>query len=201
MDRVYLKPNAIAEPLINQWYAWSYLIPPATAAMYMANSQIKIMESFVEDPKVHQMALQNPAMIGGPFINYEASRVSEIADLLNYTKIEQSKLFELAAAIKELENILQEQANGYSLEPLYEKVPEALKGYVELVYDTHNNPSIRFIEGLLYRSPEYQTPHQTMALSVKDGDARSFVLSTPRLPDEGTLELKRPFNDSAWYRL
>ena len=31
-DIGYLKPNAIAEPLINQWYAWSYLIPPAPAA-------------------------------------------------------------------------------------------------------------------------------------------------------------------------
>ncbi|MEO0934013.1 MAG: hypothetical protein AAFY21_09715, partial [Cyanobacteria bacterium J06641_2] len=34
-DKVFLKPNAIAEPLINQWYAWSYLVPPATAAMYI----------------------------------------------------------------------------------------------------------------------------------------------------------------------
>ena len=31
-DRVLLKPNAMAEPLINQWYAWPYLISPATAA-------------------------------------------------------------------------------------------------------------------------------------------------------------------------
>ncbi|MEO0768444.1 MAG: hypothetical protein AAFY72_03270, partial [Cyanobacteria bacterium J06649_4] len=28
----YLRPDVIAEPLINQWYAWSYLIPPATAS-------------------------------------------------------------------------------------------------------------------------------------------------------------------------
>ncbi|NET07738.1 MAG: NAD-dependent epimerase/dehydratase family protein [Symploca sp. SIO2B6] len=30
---VYLKPNVIIEPLFNQWYAWSYLISPATAAV------------------------------------------------------------------------------------------------------------------------------------------------------------------------
>ena len=24
----YLKPQVVAEPLIDQWYAWSYLIPP-----------------------------------------------------------------------------------------------------------------------------------------------------------------------------
>lgn len=201
MDQVYLKPNAIAEPLINQWYAWSYLIPPATAAMYMANSQIKIMESFVEDPKVHQMALQNPAMMGGPFVDYDASRVGEISDLLAKTKTEQAKLLSLASAIKELENTLQEYGDGYSLEPLYEKVPEALKGYVELVYDSHNNPSFRLIEGLLYRSPDYQSSRQSMALSLQDADTRSFVLSTPRLPDNDTLELALPFNHPAWDRL
>ncbi|MEM9004409.1 MAG: MBL fold metallo-hydrolase [Cyanobacteria bacterium P01_F01_bin.86] len=201
MDQVYLKPNAIAEPLINQWYAWSYLIPPATAAMYMANSHIKIMESFVEDPKVHQMALQNPAMIGGPFIDYDPSRVSEIADLLNLTKIEQSQLFTLATAIKDLDKILQEKGTGYSLEPLYEKVPEPLRGYVELVYDSYNNPSIRFIEGLLYRSPDYQTSRQSMALSLQYGDTRPFIFSTPRLPDDNTLDIKLPFNNLAWDRL
>src|SRR5438045_4908995 len=33
----YLKQNVIVEPLINQWYAWSYLIAPAPAAMLIAN--------------------------------------------------------------------------------------------------------------------------------------------------------------------
>lgn len=201
MDQVYLKPNAIAEPLVDRWYAWSYLIPPATAAMYLANSQIKIMESFVEDPKVHQMALQNPAMVGGPFINYDVSRVGEISDLLCKTKVRQAKLLALANAIKELEKILEEQGNGYSLEPLYEKVPEALKGYVELVYDSKNNPSIRFIEGLLYRSLDYQTSRQSISVSLKDEDARSFVMSTPRLPEDSVLNLELPFNHSAWDRL
>src|SRR5205085_6813113 len=73
-ERFYLKQNVLAEPLINQWYAWSYLIPPATAAMYMANSHLKIMQSFLSNPQMHVTALKNPAMIGGPFINYPASR-------------------------------------------------------------------------------------------------------------------------------
>ncbi|MEO1395697.1 MAG: hypothetical protein AAFV90_22585, partial [Cyanobacteria bacterium J06634_5] len=37
----YLKPDVIAEPLINQWYAWSALIPPATASRYLTQSQFK----------------------------------------------------------------------------------------------------------------------------------------------------------------
>ena len=31
--QVYLKRNVMIEPLFNQWYAWSYLIAPATAAL------------------------------------------------------------------------------------------------------------------------------------------------------------------------
>jgi hypothetical protein len=68
--KVYLKPNVLAEPLFNRWYAWSYLIPPATAAMYVANLHLKIMQSFIAAPQAHVAALRNPAMIGGPFINH-----------------------------------------------------------------------------------------------------------------------------------
>lgn len=50
---VCLKPNVLAEPLFNQWYAWPYLIPPVSAAMYTANAHLKMMESFVAAPQVH----------------------------------------------------------------------------------------------------------------------------------------------------
>jgi hypothetical protein len=42
---VYLKPNALIEPLFNQWYAWSYLLSPASAAMFVANAHLKLMSS------------------------------------------------------------------------------------------------------------------------------------------------------------
>ncbi|MGA9994271.1 MAG: hypothetical protein WBP93_02600, partial [Pyrinomonadaceae bacterium] len=74
-EKVYFKQNVQAEPLFNQWYAWSFLIAPETAAMYVANSHLKLMQSFVAAPQVHIAALKNPAMLGGPFINCEASRV------------------------------------------------------------------------------------------------------------------------------
>ncbi|MEM8778037.1 MAG: MBL fold metallo-hydrolase, partial [Cyanobacteria bacterium P01_G01_bin.49] len=190
---VYLKPNVIVEPLVNQWYAWSYLISPATAAMYVANSHLKMMESFVAAPEVHSSALKNPAMIGGPFIDYDASRVGEIQGLLEKTKREQEHLLTLADSITTLEKILAKEAIGYSLEPLYEKVPEALKGYVELVYDGSDRPSIRLLESLLYRSPYYNPKSQSIALSLGNPDQRSFVLSTPRLPSVQNLHINLPF--------
>ncbi|MEM7759319.1 MAG: thioester reductase domain-containing protein, partial [Cyanobacteria bacterium P01_A01_bin.40] len=69
------------------------------------------------------------------------------------------------------------------------------------VYDSNNHPSIRFIEGLLYQSPHYNSACQTVALYLGHEDERSFVLSTPRLKDEGCLHLNIPFNDSRLDRL
>lgn len=197
----YLKPNVIAEPLFNQWYAWSYLIPPATAARYVANSHLKIMESFVAAPQVHADALKNPKMIGAPFINHPPSRVWEIEALLEKTKLRQKSLLDLDRAIASLDYILKDIEAGASLEPLYVRVPEILKGYVELVYDRHNNAGIRFIEGLLYRSSLYDTSYQSIYLYINNPDSRSFVLSTPRLSSQGSLQINLPFSDRMWDKL
>ncbi len=193
-EKVYLKQNVQAEPLFNQWYAWPYLIAPATAAMYMVNSYFKIMESFVAAPQFHVSALQNPKMKGGPFINYDASRAPEIKALLEKTQAEQEELVELAAGLKELHLLLMEEAKGYSIEPLYKKVPEVLKGYVELSYDLNNQPSVRLIEGLLYRSKYYKKSSQSLSLSLVERDDRPFIFSSPRLEDEKSLRLHTHFH-------
>ncbi|MEM6252550.1 MAG: thioester reductase domain-containing protein [Cyanobacteria bacterium P01_D01_bin.156] len=193
----YLKPQVVAEPLIRQWYAWSYLIPPATAARYLTESQLKIMESFVAAPEVHASTLRDPAMQGGPFINHGPGRVGEVKTLLEKSKAEQAKLLGLSDAIATLTHQLNQHPPGKSLESLYAQIPEPLQGYVELVYDAENNPSIRFIEGLLYRSEYYNSADQSIALRVyANSDQRAFVMSTPRLPDNDSLFLPIPFVDS-----
>ena len=65
-DKVYLKQNVLMQPLFNQWYAWSNLVSPVTAPMYIANLHLKVMQSFVSTPQVHMSAVKNPAMLGGP---------------------------------------------------------------------------------------------------------------------------------------
>jgi L-ascorbate metabolism protein UlaG (beta-lactamase superfamily) len=194
-EEVFLKQNVIMEPLFNQWYAWPYLISPATAAMFVTNQHVKLMQSFISAPQIHIAALENPAMIGGPFINYDASKTGAIKELLEKTTAEQSDLLALANAIGMLDEMLSNEASGYSLEPLYEKVPDILKGYVELTYDLHNNASFRLIEGLLYKSRYYNQGSQSIMLSLAENDARPFVFSTPRLPRPGALMLKLPFSD------
>jgi L-ascorbate metabolism protein UlaG (beta-lactamase superfamily) len=189
---VFLKHNIVAEPLFNQWHAWSYLIPPAQAAMFIANSHLKMMRSFVSAPEVHVAALKNPAMLGGAFINHPALKAPEIKDLMNWTTDACASMLELADAIKTLDTMVQAQANGTSFETLYQEVPAPLRGYVELVYDTNNHPAVRFIEGLLYRSRFYRPDLQSIALFAESGE-RPFAFNTPKLPDEQTLQLRKPF--------
>lgn len=190
---LYLKPCAFIEPLINQWYAWSYIGSPATAAMYLVNSQMKIMQSFVTAPQVHIAAMDNPMNLGGPFISYDITKVGAIKDLIQQITQNQAHMLELASALKTLDKKLKDEAKGYSLEPLYKEIPEILKGYVELVYDLNNQPSIRLIEGLLYKSKYYSQTAQSITLSLAKNDERPFVFSTPRLIEDSLIHLNIPF--------
>ncbi len=194
IEKVYLKENLLAEPLVNQWYAWSGLISPPAASMYISFSHIKTMQSFVEAPQVHVAALDNPAMIGGPFINHKAASVGKIRALLDRTRKEQAHMLKLGEAIRDLNQQLLSEATGFSLEPLYHKVPDVLRGYVELTYDINDHFSIRFIEALMYKSKYYNEASQSIALSLIHEDHRPFIFSTPRLEEDGLLHVRMPFS-------
>ena len=81
-----LKPNVITEPLINDWYVWSYLFSPHHLAMCTANKQLKIMESFIKAPLIQQNVVKNPALIGGTFIDHPAESANELNQLIEHTR-------------------------------------------------------------------------------------------------------------------
>jgi L-ascorbate metabolism protein UlaG (beta-lactamase superfamily) len=193
-EKFYLRQNIEVEPLIDHWYAWPHLIPPATAARNITERHLKIMDSYISNPQIHANAVKNPKMLGGPFIDHGGKRVDEIRALRDKIRKERAHLLELSSAIAALDAMLRESAKGHSLQSLYAKVPEILRGYVELVYDLNNSPSFRLVEPLLYRSRYYDRSQQSLFLSVIQNDARPFVLSTPRLESEGTLPLRHPFD-------
>ena len=193
-NKYYLKPNVAIEALFDRWYAWSHLISPATAAMNVKERHLKIMNSYVKNPKIHAAAVAKPEMLGGPFIDYEGGRVDEIKNLADKITEKRANLLRLADAINELNGMLQSHAKGYSLDPLYAKVPEILKGYVELYYDLNDQVNFRFFEALLYKSEYYDETTQSIALQlVKSDTQRSFVLSTPRLDDKDLIHVEIPF--------
>ncbi len=190
----YLKPNVVIEPLFDNWYAWAHLISPATASMNLVNRHIAIMESYLTAPELHQDAVANPKMKGGPFMDFGRQRVEEIRTLLSNTRKQQGRLLEFAEAIKVLDKLLLTEATGSGMEILYEKIPPVLKGFVELHYDRNNCPGFRFFESLLYKSEFYNKQSQSIALWITNNDQRPFCLSTPRLTEPDVLQLPISFD-------
>jgi L-ascorbate metabolism protein UlaG (beta-lactamase superfamily) len=190
----FLKPNVVMEPLVDRWYAWSHLISPATACVNIVDRHMTIMESYLSAPDIHAQAVLNPKMRGGPFMDLGGGKVPEIKGLLEQTLKKNGRLIEFAKAIKALDKLLAAEAKGFGLEPMYEKVPAILQGYVELYYDRNNNADFRFFESLLYKSEFYNKQNQSIALWITDNDHRPFCLSTPRLEEEGVLQLEIAFD-------
>ena len=193
MDK-FLKSNVVIEPLFDKWYAWAHLISPTTAAMNITGRHLKIMNSYIQAPQIHAAAVKDPKMKGGPFVDLKGERLKEVTALRDQTLEKQKDCIAFSEAVKELDAMLKSNAKGYSLEPLYERVPEILRGYVELLYDLNNNPSFRFFESLLYQSRYYKTSSQSISLWITNNDERPFCLSTPRIDDENTLHLDKPFS-------
>jgi hypothetical protein len=66
MDRtaLYFRQNVQVEPLSDSWYAWPYLIPPATNARNVVERHLRIMDSYIQTPQIHASAIANPKMRG-----------------------------------------------------------------------------------------------------------------------------------------
>ncbi|WP_394842257.1 MBL fold metallo-hydrolase [Pendulispora brunnea] len=193
----YLRPNVVIEPLFARWYAWLQLISPMTAPLFLVHQHLKIMRSFVAQPELHVAAMQDPQLIGGPYINYGSGQVGAVQAQIDETTRSCATMIEFAAALKSLDRMLADHALGMSLEAIYPRVPDILRGFVELGYDLENHLSVRLLEGLLYRSSHYHEAAQSLLLWRIDRDERPFIFSTPRLGGPGELPLERPFRDTA----
>src|SRR5437762_10563573 len=126
-ELVYLKPNVVIEPLIDGWYAWSHLVSPATAAMNIEHRHLKIMNSFIRSPEGHRLAVANPKLKGGPFMDIDPAKVEEVRLLRDETMDKREKMIAFSQAIRELSQMLRQEAKGYSLQPLYARVPAPLR--------------------------------------------------------------------------
>jgi L-ascorbate metabolism protein UlaG (beta-lactamase superfamily) len=192
-EGLYLKPNVLIEPLVDRFYAWLHTFAPATAAMNLAYLHQPLLDSFVRSPQVHANAVRNPKLRGGYFVDVEADRIGEVRALREHMASANVPMVELAAGIKEADELLRSKASGYDLTPLYAELPDVLRGFVELSYDLANHPRLRFIEPLLYRSRYYIESRQSIDLSLDEGAERPFILSTPRLSRPSHLQLPLPF--------
>lgn len=194
----YLRPDVEVEPLVGRWSAWVNLIPPATAAFAMVERQLRAMESFARSPALHAASVRNPLLRSGPFIDLPPDRAPEIAALVEAARNRAAPQIAFVHAVRTLGALLRERATGGALDALHDEVPAVLRGLVELYYDRHHRPDFRFYEALLYDTPLYDTGLQRLTLRRSAGDrSRSFVFSTPRLPDPAVVELALPFASPA----
>jgi len=192
-EQLFLRPDAIIEPLVDGFYGWVHTVAPVQAAMNLAFLQVPLLESYLQSPQVHINASRNPELRGGFFVNIEESRSGEVRDLLASIKQDRADMLEFANAVAEAEEIVRQGATGFDLAPLYPKLPAAVSGLVEIAYDTSNQPALRFIEPLVYESPVYTEDRQSVQLSLDNGIERPFILSTPRLDSSDVLGLRIPF--------
>jgi L-ascorbate metabolism protein UlaG (beta-lactamase superfamily) len=189
----FLRSDAIIEPLVDRFYGWLHTVAPVQAAMNLALVQVPLLESYLQSPQVHINASSNPALRGGFFVNIEESRHAEVRELLASIKRDRAEMLGFARAVAEAEDLVRSSATGFGLTPLYPKLPSALSGLVEMAYDTSNQPSMRFIEPLVYESSIYDEDRQSVQLSLETGIERPFILSTPRLSSSDVLDLRIPF--------
>lgn len=198
--RWYLRPDVYVDPLVNHWYAWPNLVAPLTYAMYMSKTHRRLMHSFVKNTELHILANQDPELAGGgEFVDCSQAQLGQVQALLHRFDNEYGLYAQLAEAIRELDTIVKSHRSGETIEPLYEKVPDLLKGYVELYMDLYHQPGYRLIEPLLYRSRYYDESLQSVSLGILEpGRKRPFVLSTPRFADEHHLHVRVPFRSPCW---
>src|SRR4030088_1691280 len=106
MDKVYLRSDVQVEPLVDGWYAWTHLIPPATAARNITGRHLQIIESYLECPEAHEAAVEDPPRVGGPYMDVDRIGEDAVRALRDRTRRERKDLIELSSAIDKLDAIL-----------------------------------------------------------------------------------------------
>src|SRR6185369_8439824 len=81
-----LADSTVVEPLINNWLAWSYAVAPVPASLHLADYQIRMLKSYLQDPQSHVNASHDPNLMGGPFVNIAVERAGAVKQLLADTE-------------------------------------------------------------------------------------------------------------------
>ncbi|PWB82123.1 MAG: MBL fold metallo-hydrolase [Methylocystaceae bacterium] len=169
---------------------------PVPFSLHAMNYQLRTLQSYLKNPPLHEQSSRDPRLLGGAFVDAAVERAPEIAALLQGMEEILKDNFDFATALTEFHNEIVKEAKGESLERRYARLPPALRGYVELVYDYYNRPIVRCLEGMLYESPYYKKRLQSLRLFRQEHDlSRPYYMSTPRLADEEALEWSVCFDD------
>ncbi|MEB1528122.1 MBL fold metallo-hydrolase [Xanthomonas sp. WHRI 7945] len=192
-DAVFLKSETKIEPLVCGWYAWPYLIAPVQLAMNLKYRLLPLMQSFVTNPAAHLAASSDPKMYGGPFVSLALEDVPAVEQLMADTQKLCAPMLTFAEDLKNFSATLQAEANGFSLNGFYSRLPQSLRGLVECLYDTNDHPNIRLFEDLVY--DEGMGGKQQIFLQLAGEQERHFFMSTPRLDGKDSFRFDMHFSD------
>lgn len=190
---VYLRSSTKIEPLSCGWYAWGHLIAPVQHALNLAFRQLPLLKSFVATPAIHEAAARDPDMLGAAFIQLPRTQLRQIAALEAATAAQCRHLIQFAQDLMDLARQLQASAAGFSLEEGYSRIPESLRGLIELTYDLDNHPALRIVEELVAGGVLDNSSTQQIALFDTQDRERGFFLNTPRFESEQRMIIPMPF--------
>lgn len=179
-----LDVSTCVAPLVQNWAAWWMTVAPVPASLHVRGYQLPLLKAYLQNPEFHARHIGVPA-----------ARAGEVKELALRMQQAQAERLRLAEALESFQKLLLEEAKGQSMEPFYAKLPEPLRGRVELLYDYHGRPSLRVLEGMMYRGPCHQRELQSLRLFRMESDARPDLLTTPVLPEPGQLDWQVPFDD------
>lgn len=189
----YLKSNITITPTIGNWYAWSFLFSPMTAAFYFFR-YLEILDSFIEEPRYHYAAAIHPKTSSGPFVRYPEDFIQTITELRHSLERSVGSLLELRNELNTINQLIAEHPQGLSFAPLYQKINGKIRGKIEFVYDLLDQPTYRVFEELIYRDL-YNKNLQTIFLTPQLDYNRPFSMSTPFIKDKNVLQLPLNFSD------
>lgn len=193
--KYYFRSDVLVVPYVMNWYAWPELIPPATLAANVVKKYIPIMEKFINNPTAERAKANDLKLLGGPYIDLPPENVKDIVTMLETIKT--SEFLELYSSLQKCNQMVLDQASGDSMSELYNKVPDLLKGMVELVYDSNGAPHIRLIEPLFYHK-WYNSGSQSIMFSEIKEDFRTYSLrNTPLVEKDDQVKINIPFSDEA----
>src|SRR5438876_5422835 len=179
---VFVRDDVRAEPLVNGFRAWPHLLSPHTYTCNLLSKHLPTLR----------------AMIAEARDDHDEHAAEQLRDLLSAIEVDRPALVEFGEAIRALDDLLLNNANGFALEGLYQRVPRPLRGFVELVYDRYNQPGARFLEGMLFRGPLYDPSLQALRLSRMNPDEPGAGLGVPRLAGAGDLAVTARFDSTVW---
>jgi L-ascorbate metabolism protein UlaG (beta-lactamase superfamily) len=195
--RYRLAESACVEPLVAGWAAWPHTFAPVAYSLHLLNYQLPVLRSFLGNPRLHETSCRNPRLLGGAFVDVPSNRVEDVRALHEALTAGSNDNIEFAQALLRFCRELVDQAKGQSLDELYARLPEPLRGYVELLYDYMNHPFVRCLEGRMYRSRYYKPQLQSLRLfDLQLDEDRRYFMSTPRLASEDAVSWRIAFEDA-----